>query len=63
MISTRYLSSGSVAIICYLAIPIAYFQDMAFFGKQAEEVEISGMALILVVNVTIGILKMKKILT
>lgn len=56
------LSGGTIGVIVYLSIPISLLQDVLFFDKIVEAIELSGMAVILVVNVLLGVLKIKGVL-
>jgi drug/metabolite transporter (DMT)-like permease len=58
----KIVPSGTISILIYISIPISLFQDVVFFNKQVEAIELSGMALIIIVNVLLGILKVKGIL-
>lgn len=58
----KMLSGGTIGVIVYLSIPISLLQDVLFFNKIVEAIELSGMAIILVVNVVLGLLKIKGVL-
>ena len=58
----KMLSGGTIGVIVYLSIPISLLQDVLFFNKIVEAIELSGMAIILLVNVVLGVLKIKGVL-
>jgi len=60
--SMRFLTAAISGSLIYIAIPVSYILDFAFFGRKTGALELAGVALILVVNVTLGILKGKGII-
>ena len=58
----KFVTAAISGSLIYMAIPVSYVLDFAFFDRQMNIIELFGVALILVVNVTLGILKGKGII-
>jgi drug/metabolite transporter (DMT)-like permease len=60
--SMKYLTAAASSILLYVTIPTSYFLDYLFFNQKINTIDIIGACLIVVSNVSIGVLKAKGII-
>ena len=57
--SMKYVSASMSGVIIYLGIPVSYLLDYLLFDHEVGFVEMVGVFIIVVVNVLLGYLKSK----
>jgi drug/metabolite transporter (DMT)-like permease len=62
-LSWQYNSIGIIAVLIYLAIPLGYFLDWLFLGRDFSTNELIGAGLICVVNIIIVSLRLLKVIS
>ena len=60
--SFKYVTAQMAGVIVYICIPTGYLLDYLFLGQDFGKLEIVGAALIVVVNVLLGGLKIKGVI-
>jgi drug/metabolite transporter (DMT)-like permease len=58
--SWKYNTVGTSAVLVYFAIPIGYFFDWLFIGREISSLEILGALIIFVTNIAIVCLRLLK---
>ena len=53
----KYVTASVSSVIIYLALPISYLLDYMFLGQVIGGIEMTGVCLIVIVNVSLGYLK------
>ena len=60
--SLKFITAAISGTIIYLAIPMSHLLDYLFFDKRDSTFELIGVGIILVVNISMGVLKGKGII-
>jgi drug/metabolite transporter (DMT)-like permease len=56
--SWKYNTVGTTAVLIYVAIPLTYFLDWAFIGREISTVELFGAGVIFTTNISIVTLRL-----
>jgi drug/metabolite transporter (DMT)-like permease len=52
----KFIPGSLAGVLIYIAVPIAYILDVAFFGTKVGVLELCGVAIIVLTNMLIGII-------
>ena len=56
--SWKYNTVGTTAVLIYVAIPLTYFLDWIFIGREISVVELMGAGVIFITNISIVLLRL-----
>ena len=60
--SCKYIPATICGILLYVTVPCSYLLDFLFFGQKIGMMEIIGACIIVLTNITMGVLKGKGII-